>query len=68
MKMKRGGDKPTYLLTSWVLELSTPQSFNHLRLVTITRSHRHNWLANIDTGNGSLWFAKSTTHSSLKPV
>lgn len=58
----------TNLLTSWELELGTTQSLDNLSLETITGTDRHDWLADVHTCNGTLWFAEGTSHSSLEPA
>lgn len=57
-----------YLLTAGVLELGTTQCLDHLRLVLVRGSHRHNRLTNVDTSHGALRLAEGATHSSLQPI
>lgn len=58
--------KETYLLATGELELGTTQSLDNLGLETVAGAHRHDRLANVDTGNGSLGLTEGTTHSSLE--
>lgn len=56
----------THLLTTGVLELRTTKGLDDLGLVTVAGAHRHDWLADTDTGNGSLGLTEGTSHSSLE--
>lgn len=56
----------THLLTTGVLELRTTKGLDDLGLVTVAGAHRHDWLADADTGNGSLGLTEGTSHSSLE--
>ena len=56
-----------YLLTSRELKLCSPQGFNGNRFVVVLASYRHDGLSNVNACDCSLWFSKSTSHSSLEP-
>merc|ERR1712189_161909 len=56
------------LLTTWELELGTSQSFNCSGFMSIFTTNRHQRLTNVDTGNCSLRFTISSSHSSLEPI
>ena len=56
-----------YLLATRELEFGPPESLNDRLLMLVIGPDRHQGLTNVDTGNKSLGFAKSTSHSSLEP-
>lgn len=56
------------LLTTGELELGTTQSLDDLGLETVAGAHRHDRLANVNAGNGSLGLTEGTTHSSLESI
>merc|ERR1712240_928859 len=55
-------------LTSGVLELGTTEGLDDGSLVLLTSAHRHDGLADVHTGNGSLSLAERSSHTSLKPI
>ena len=56
-----------YLLATRKLELGPPEGFNNRFLMLVIGPDGHQGLTNVDTGNKTLGFAKSTSHSSLEP-
>jgi len=56
------------LLATGELELGASESFYHLRLETIARSHAHDRLTDAHTSHGALGFAEGASHSGLKPI
>lgn len=56
------------LLATGELELGTTQGLDDLGLETVAGAHRHDRLANVDAGNGSLGLTEGTTHSSLESI
>jgi len=59
--------KCLYLLPAWKLELGPPECFQAWSLVVIFWADWHDWLTNVHTSHSSLWFAKSSSHTSLQP-
>ena len=57
-----------YLLTSWVLELGSPECLNDRSLMTVVGPHRHDGLTNSHTSNSALGLTEGTSHSSLQSV
>lgn len=56
------------LLSSWELELGSPQCLNEMFFVGILGSHRHEGFSNPHTSNCALWFTECSTHPCLKPI
>jgi len=56
------------LLSSRELEFRSPESFNSNSLMLVFASDGNQSLTNVNTGNRSLRFAKSTSHSCLEPI
>ena len=56
------------LLAAWELVLSAAESLNGGWLVRITGSDGQDDLANVHTGDETVWLAESTTHSGLQSI
>jgi len=56
------------LLATWELVLSAAKSLDGGWLVSITGSDGQDDLANVHTGDETIWLAESTTHSSLQSI
>lgn len=56
------------LLAAGELEAGTGQGLDHVWLVGLLGADRDQRLANLDTGNDTLWLAESVTHTRLETI